>query len=118
MGVMRHLAEFLSVLSVPCRVSYLPLLHDILHSTNLFNWRLRQCLAVQLPSLLLLPPRDLVFNTLFTLVMTLLQDPVASVRCDSFLGVARMVMILSLEADSSSAELAMIDRRDVFRCPR
>jgi hypothetical protein len=114
MGVMKHLAEFLSVLSVPCRVSYLPLLHDILHSTNLFNWRLRQCLAVQLPSLLLLPPRDLVFNTLFTLVMTLLQDPVASVRCDSFLGVARMVMILSLEADSSSAELSMIDRRDVL----
>ena len=114
MGVMRHLAEFLSVLSVPCRVSYLPLLHDILHSTNLFNWRLRQCLAAQLPSLILLPPRDLVFNTLFTLVMTLLQDPVASVRCDSFLGVARMVMILSVEADSSSAELAMIDRGDVL----
>ena len=115
MGVMRHLADFLSVLSVPCRVSYLPLLHDILHSTNLFNWRLRQCLAEQLPSLLLLPPRDLVFNTLFTLVMTLLQDPVASVRCDSFLGVARMVMILSVEADSSNADLAMIDSEDVLK---
>ena len=99
MGVMRHLADFLRMLSVPCRVSYLPLLHDILHSTNLLNWRLRQCLAVQLPALLLLPPPELVFNTLFTLVMTLLQDPVASVRKGSFLGVAKMVQILSKQSD-------------------
>ena len=112
MGVMRHLAEFLGVLSVPCRVSYLPLLHDILHSTNLFNWRLRQCLAVQLPALLLLPPRELVFNTLFTLVMTLLQDPVASVRRDSFLGVAKMIMILSQQADFLSAELSKMDHKE------
>jgi hypothetical protein len=112
MGVMRHLAEFLGVLSVPCRVSYLPLLHDILHSTNLFNWRLRQCLAVQLPALLLLPPRELVFNTLFTLVMTLLQDPVASVRRDSFLGVAKMIMILSQQADFLSGELSKMDHKD------
>ena len=112
MGVMRHLAEFLGVLSVPCRVSYLPLLHDILHSTNLFNWRLRQCLAVQLPALLLLPPRELVFNTLFTLVMTLLQDPVASVRRDSFLGVAKMIMILSQQADFLSSELSKMDHKE------
>jgi hypothetical protein len=47
MGVMKHLSAFLSLLSQPCRLSYLPLLHDILHSTNPFNWRLRQSLAVQ-----------------------------------------------------------------------
>jgi len=100
MGIMRHLADFFSHLSMPCRVSYLPLLHDLLHSTNPFNWRLRQCLAVQLPDLLKLPPPDLVFNTLFPLVMTLLQDPVASVRKDSFRGVARMLLILCEQANA------------------
>lgn len=99
MGVIKHLSDFLRMLPIPCRVSYLPLLHDILHSTNPFNWRLRQCLAVQLPALLLLPPPELVFSTLFPLVMTLLQDPVATVRRDSFKGVAKMVMILSEQAE-------------------
>jgi hypothetical protein len=94
MGVMRHLADFFARMSSQCRVSYLPLLHDLLHSTNPFNWRLRQCLAVQLPALLDLPPPELVFNTLFPLVMTLLQDPVASVRRNSFKGVAQMLVIL------------------------
>jgi hypothetical protein len=109
MGVMRHLSDFLSVLSIPCRVSYLPLLHDILHSTNPFNWRLRQCLAMQISVLSLLSPPELLFNTLFPLVMTLLQDPVASVRRDSFTGVAKMLMILSHHADSLfySANLQM-----------
>ena len=102
MGVMRHLADFLLMLSVPCRVSYLPLLHEIIHSTNPFNWRLRQCLAVQVPDLLLLPPPELVFNTLYLLIITLLQDPVASVRRDSFTGVAKMMMVLSDHGDSLS----------------
>ena len=102
MGVMRHLADFLRMLSVPCRVSYLPLLHEIIHSTNPFNWRLRQCLAVQVPDLLLLPPPELVFNTLYLLIITLLQDPVASVRRDSFTGVAKMMMVLSDHGDSLS----------------
>lgn len=103
MGVMRHLADFLRMLSVPCRVSYLPLLHEIIHSTNPFNWRLRQCLAVQVPDLLLLPPPELVFNTLYLLIITLLQDPVASVRKDSFTGVAKMMVVLSEHADTLSA---------------
>lgn len=87
MGVIKHLALFLEMLPEPCRVSYLPLLHDILHSTNPFNWRLRQYLAVQLPALVELPPRNELFRTVFPLVMILLQDPVASVRRDSFRGV-------------------------------
>jgi serine/threonine-protein phosphatase 4 regulatory subunit 1 len=51
MGVMKHLAEFLRMLSVPCRLSFLPMLQDILNTTNPFNWRLRQSLALQLPEL-------------------------------------------------------------------
>jgi len=94
MGVMKHLSAFLSLLSQPCRLSYLPLLHDILHSTNPFNWRLRQSLAVQLPQLIALPPEVDLYRTLFPLVMVLLQDPVASVRRDSFKGVARLILTM------------------------
>eukprot|EP00606_Chrysophyceae_sp_TOSAG23-5_P001078 GSChrysophyteH2.ASY1.ANO1.1455.1 assembled CDS len=84
MGVMANLAQFLTFLTEPCRISYLPELHNILHATNPFNWRLRQCLAIQLPVLLNLPPSDSIYVTLFPLVMTLLQDPVATVKRSSF----------------------------------
>ncbi len=88
------MAVFLGLLSEPCRISYLPVLHDILHSTNPFNWRLRQALALQLPELIDLPPKKDVFSMLFPLVMILLQDPVADVRKDSFKGVAKLINVL------------------------
>lgn len=94
MGVIKHLASFLRFLPEPCRVSFLPPLHDILHSTNPFNWRLRQNLAVQLPELCDLPPKNELFRTMFPLVMILLQDPVSCVRRDSFKGVTSLINAL------------------------
>lgn len=94
MGVIKHLASFLRFLPEPCRVSFLPPLHDILHSTNPFNWRLRQNLAVQLPELCELPPKNELFRTMFPLVMILLQDPVSCVRRDSFKGVTSLINAL------------------------
>lgn len=94
-GVIKYLSLFLKALSEPCRRSYLPLLHDILHSTNPFNWRLRMILAKQLPDLILLPLKSDLYSSLFPLVMTLLQDPVASVRRDSYIGLAKMLLILA-----------------------
>lgn len=91
MGVIKHLALFLKKLPELCRVSYLPILHDILHSTNPFNWRLRQHLAIQLPDLVGLPPKFDSFRTMFPTVMTLLQDPVVSVRRETFKGVSSLV---------------------------
>jgi hypothetical protein len=41
-----------------------------------------------------LPPPQNVFGTLFPLAMTLVQDPVAEVRRESFKGVARMLRVL------------------------
>lgn len=90
-GVIKYLAAFLRTLSDLCRVSYLPILHEILHSTNPFNWRLRQYLAIQLPELVALPPKPDVYRTLFPTVMTLLQDPVVSVRTVTFKGVSAML---------------------------
>lgn len=104
MGVIKYLAEFLRLLSEPLRKSYLPLLHDILHSTNPFNWRLRQSLASQLPELIMLPAVEDLYATLFPLVMTLLQDPVASVRRDSYKGVVKMLLMLSEQAELQAKE--------------
>jgi hypothetical protein len=108
MGVIKHLAKFLAMLPELCRVSYLPLLHDILHSTNPFNWRLRRHLAVQLPDLVLLPPKQDLYRTLFPTVMILLQDPVASVRRVTFEGVTALLnnlfALAASEAATSGAE--------------
>lgn len=93
-GIIKHIAAFLSHLPNLCRVSFLPILHEILHSTNPFNWRLRQYLAVQLPELVALPAKHEVFHSLFATIMTLLQDPVASVRCDTFEGVTALMNAL------------------------
>ena len=106
MGVIKNIANFLRMLSQPCRVSYLPSLHDILHNTNPFNWRLRQSLAVQLPDLLGLPAENDIFNALFPLVMTLLQDPVASVRKDSYRGVSKLIHILNRLSEKEIASNA------------
>lgn len=119
MGVIKHLAKFLAMLPELCRVSYLPLLHDILHSTNPFNWRLRQHLAHQLPDLVLLPPKHDLYRTLFSTVMILLQDPVASVRRVTFPGVTALINNLVALADSEAAasgaesELALTYRSHV-----
>eukprot|EP00598_Pedospumella_elongata_P001916 CAMPEP_0184975594 /NCGR_PEP_ID=MMETSP1098-20130426/6808_1 /TAXON_ID=89044 /ORGANISM="Spumella elongata, Strain CCAP 955/1" /LENGTH=832 /DNA_ID=CAMNT_0027498353 /DNA_START=285 /DNA_END=2783 /DNA_ORIENTATION=+ len=104
MGVIKHLAKFLAMLPELCRVSYLPLLHDILHSTNPFNWRLRQHLAYQLPQLVLLPPKQDLYRTLFSTVMILLQDPVASVRRVTFPGVTALINNLMALADAEATE--------------
>ena len=106
MGVMQNLAVFLSTLPQPCRLSYLPLIHDILYSTNPFNWRFRQCIAVQLPELIQLPQKVDVFRTLYPLVMVLLQDPVYHVRRDSFRGVAALVKCLSSQVDNKDEAMA------------
>ena len=107
-GIITHLAWFLELLTIPCRASYLPILPDILHSTNPFNWRLRQSLAQQLPELVHLPNPDALVAPLFPLVMALLQDPVAAVRKDSYLGTARMLRVLydgqKSATDTASAE--------------
>lgn len=93
-AVIKYIASFLETLPQSTRVSYLPLLHDILHSTNPFNWRLRQCLALQLSKLALLPPVEGLYESLFPLAMTLLQDPVSCVRKESYSGIAKMIQIL------------------------
>lgn len=102
-GVIKHIAAFLGTLPHLCRLSYLPILHEILHTTNPFNWRLRQYLAVQLPDLVALPAKPDVYRTMYSTILTLLQDPVASVRCDTFPGVTALInALLDVIHDPSS----------------
>jgi hypothetical protein len=51
-------------------------------------------LAKQLPELVVLPPIQNLYDSLFPLVMTLLQDPVACVRKESYRGIVMMIAIL------------------------
>lgn len=95
MGVIKNLAKFLELLSEPCQVSYLPLLEDILHNSSPYNWRLRQSLASQMKLLVKLPPHQNVYNTLFPLCMTLLQDSINQVRYDTFDGIVQLLLVLS-----------------------
>lgn len=105
MGVIKNIAKFFALLPPPCRLSYLPLLHDLLHSASPFNWRIRQSLAGQLPELLLLPKRENVCETLFPLIMALFQDPVASVRHATFKGIAELINMLHTMATSPANEI-------------
>ena len=93
LGVIKNLSQFFRNVSEATRSAYLALVHDILHAANPFNWRFRQCIAAQLPELIQLPAVENLYETLFPLVMTLLQDPVAHVRKDSFRGIAELIRL-------------------------
>lgn len=122
MGIIKHLALFLKKLPDLCRISYLPILHEILHSTNRFNWRLRQYLAFQLPDLVALPPKTDVYRTLFPTIMTLLQDPVASVRRESFKGVSSLLNavydVIANEDNSFPVDAIEINRQNLDEITR
>src|SRR3546814_451641 len=87
-GLVQHLAEFLGILSETCRCSYLPILKDILQSSNPFNWRLRQQLAKQLPALCKLFSPVNVQSSLSSFALLLLNDLVIAIRHEAFEGVA------------------------------
>ena len=115
-GVLKNLALFFSHLSEPTLLNYLPVLHDLVHTTNPFNWRLRELLAIQLSDLVLLPPPHEIYSTLFALAMSLLQDPVAAVRRQSLRGVVTIVLQLcKLENENRLAQCPMpIDDEQVL----
>jgi hypothetical protein len=79
-GVMRHLAEFLAVISPSWRESYLPLCEEQLEKAAVMNWRAREALAKQLGGLARLFSPEAVSEVLVPLSDTLLKDNVATVR--------------------------------------
>lgn len=79
---------------MPCRVSYIPLLRDILLAASPYNWRLRQLIASQIKDLVVLLPIQNVYATLFPLAITLVQDRVAQVRSNVIPGIAKMIQVV------------------------
>lgn len=102
-GLVQHLAEFLEILSESCRCSYLPILKDILQSSNPFNWRLRQQLARQLPALCKLFSPANVQSSLSSFALLLLNDSVMAVRHEAFEGVAVLMCRLAGVPDPSAS---------------
>ena len=83
-GVLRHLADFLRLLTEEVRHSYLDKIPEFLTTDNTRNWRFREELAMQLlPILELFSPED-VNRYLVPIAMDLAEDRVAQVRHRAF----------------------------------
>ena len=93
LNVIRNLPSFLSLLSVPNRSTYLPILFQIINGDTmlaskrknalnpvLLNWRQRDMVAQILPNLISLYPPDQVRQYLWPITKTLLSDPVNIIR--------------------------------------
>ena len=80
-GVLQNLAAFLSVLSPPTRLQYLPVLVELRAETD--NWRFRQLLSSQLAALGAAFSRGPTLQTLLPLALDLCTDTVAEVRIAS-----------------------------------
>lgn len=79
-GVISHLSQILSCMSLVWRQSYLYILKQLLENANDYNWRLREHIATQLKGLApLLAVKD-VSETLGPIATEMLTDKVASVR--------------------------------------
>jgi len=77
-GVIRHFAYFLEVLTPPTRSKYLPVLEEI--RSDLINWRFRKMLARQLAKLSELFSAGEAGAYLLPLLLDLVQDNVSAVR--------------------------------------
>ncbi|XP_076679485.1 serine/threonine-protein phosphatase 4 regulatory subunit 1 isoform X3 [Andrena cerasifolii] len=79
-GVLKHLATFLTILKPVDRCQYLPRLKEFLATDNQWNWRFREELATQLLEVVnLFGPAD-VERHIVPLSLELLGDKVAAVR--------------------------------------
>lgn len=94
MGVIKYISSLIELLTIPCRVSYVPVLRDILLGASPYNWRLRQMIASQFKDLVPLLPIQNLYATLFPLAITLIQDRIAEVRYSILPGIAKMITVV------------------------
>ncbi|KAK5642612.1 hypothetical protein RI129_008779 [Pyrocoelia pectoralis] len=110
-GVLKHLAHFLRLISPAIRNFYLPRLAGFLQTDNETNWRFRQELAEQL--LLAVPlfrPRDACKHISF-LAQELLCDKVAAVREVALLLVTELIRHVSSDQARASRLLVKLDEK-------
>lgn len=88
-GVVKHISEFLSVLSEASREKYLPLVCDITNETS--NWRFRKLMARQLGKLSALYSAPVVNKHLVPISLQLCQDAVSGVRKAAYMSVGPLM---------------------------
>merc|ERR1712038_181133 len=79
-GILKHLADFLNLLSPTDRGEYLPRLEEFLKMDNERNWRFRLELSSQLSSLVSQVTPDDIRYHLAPIALSLVQDKVSCVR--------------------------------------
>ncbi|KAL6051210.1 Serine/threonine-protein phosphatase 4 regulatory subunit 1 [Balamuthia mandrillaris] len=93
-GVVRHVAEFLQLLSPTSRSKYLPIICEITNEDD-SNWRFRRLIAKQLGALSQLYSPELVHEHLAPISLQMCQDNVADVRKASNSSVGPLIQRLS-----------------------
>lgn len=106
-GVLKHLADFLSLLSPEARAEYLPRLEEFLKMDNDRNWRFRLELCNQVATLVPLCSSEEVLAHLAPLCLLLVIDRVSEVRRTAAKVTASLLAHLSRAGEAGVGGLAM-----------
>jgi len=106
-GVLKHLADFLSLLSPEARAEYLPRLEEFLKMDNDRNWRFRLELCNQVSALVPLCSSEEVLAHLAPLCLLLVNDRVSEVRRTAAKVTASLLAHLSRAGEAGVGGLAM-----------
>jgi len=106
-GVLKHLADFLSLLSPEARAEYLPRLEEFLKMDNDRNWRFRLELCNQVAALVPLCSSEEVLAHLAPLCLLLVNDRVSEVRRTAAKVTASLLAHLSRAGEAGVGGLAM-----------
>merc|ERR1719495_2314085 len=106
-GVLKHLAAFLSLLSPEARAEYLPRLEEFLKIDNDRNWRFRFELCSQVAALVPLCTSEEVLQHLAPLCLLLVNDRVSEVRRTAAKVTATLLAHLSRAGEAGVGGLAM-----------
>ena len=108
-GILKHLADFLNLLSPTDRGEYLPRLEEFLKMDNERNWRFRLELSSQLSSLVSQVTPDDIRYHLAPIALSLVQDKVSCVRQSAVSVISVMLTSLNNSNQSSLARDIMVD---------
>jgi len=106
-GVLKHLAGFLSLLSPESRAEYLPRLEEFLKMDNDRNWRFRLELCQQVSALVPLCSPEEIISHLAPLCLLLVNDKVAEVRRTAAAVTAHLLAHLAAAGEAGVGGIAM-----------
>jgi len=107
-GVLKHLSDFLGLLSSEARAEYLPRLEEFLKMDNERNWRFRLELCQQVATLVPLCSAEEVLAHLAPLALLLIQDRVSEVRRSASEVTATLLVHLTKAEEQGVGGLARV----------